>query len=184
MMRPPFLATLLVRVSCPARELPFVLGDLEAEYAVRGGRRWYWWQAARSAWWMAAAGLRPYDWELSALAVLLASAAPALLLDAWWRFVLSHVPLKADPGSCADIAGLSLGLTAVLSVCAGAACTVRGLILAVPAAWVFAILGQAGARGALPMWFCAATLIVVALALTAGAWARRIFFKPSSGRFA
>ena len=41
-------------------------------------------------------GMRRSDWEYSLLAVFLASAAPAVLMESWWSFVLSQVPLKAD----------------------------------------------------------------------------------------
>ncbi len=185
MRRPPAVAAWLVRMACPARDLPYVLGDLDAEFALRGGPvRWYWRQALRSAGELAMMGVRRSDWEYSLLAIFLASAAPAVLMESWWSFVLSQVPLKADAARHSDFAVLSLALTAVLALCAGTLCTRRGLRLAVPASWVFVLLGQAAVHNIVPAWFCGASLATVALAIAAGAWVRHSFDKPSGGRFA
>ena len=96
----------------------------------------------------------------------------------------SHVPLKADAMRHADFAAISLAVTAVLALCAGMICTRRGLRLAIPLAWMFVLLGQAAVHNVVPAWFCGATLATVAVALTAGAWVRHIFDKPSGGKFA
>jgi hypothetical protein len=185
MTAPPRVARFLVRVACPERDVEFVLGDLDAEFAMRSGpARWYWRQAVRSAGALAMMGMRRSDWEYALLAVFLASAAPAVLMEAWWSFVLSQVPLKADAMRHGDFAAISLGLTAVLALCAGTVCTRRGLRLAVPAAWGFVLLGQAAVHNIVPSWFCGASLATVGLALTAGAWVRHIFDKPSGGKFA
>ena len=51
MSRPPLLATWLLRLACPPRDLPYVLGDLEAEFTLRGAPvRWYWSQAPCARW--------------------------------------------------------------------------------------------------------------------------------------
>jgi hypothetical protein len=185
MTRPPALAAWLVRAACPPRDLPYVLGDLNAEFELRGGPvRWYWRQALLSAGELAMMGMRRSDWEYALLAVFLASAAPAVLMEAWWSFLLSQVPLKADAMRHGDFAAISLALTAVLSLCAGAICTRRGLRLAIPLAWIFVLLGRAAAHNDVPVWFCGATLLTVALALTVGAWVRHILDKPSGGKFA
>ena len=185
MMRPPKIAGWLVRMSCPPRDLPYVLGDLDAEYALRGGPNWWYWrQAIRSAGQLAMLGMRRADWEYSLLAVFAASAAPAVLMEGWWGFVLRHVPLKADVVRQADFAVISLALSAAVALFAGATCTRRGLRLAVPAAWMFALLGQAAAHNRVPGWFCGADMATVGLALTAGAWVRGRFDRPSGGRLA
>jgi hypothetical protein len=184
-MRPPRFAELLVKLACPPGDLPFILGDLNAEFEMRGGPvRWYWRQALLSTGELATMELRRFDWEYSVLAVFLASAAPAVLMESWWSFVLSHVPLKADAMRHGDFAATSLIVTAVLALCAGMICTHRGLSLAIPLAWLFVLLGQAAVHNIVPPWFCAATLATVALALTVGSWVRHIFEKPSGGRFA
>ena len=183
--RPPLLATWILRAACPPRDLPYVLGDLDAEYEMRGAPvRWYWSQALRSAGDLTLMGVRRSDWEYSLLAIFLASAAPAVLMEAWWSFLLSNVPLKVDAVRQSDFAAISLAITAVLALCAGAICTTRGLPLAIPLAWIFVLLGQAAVHNLVPAWFCGATLATVALALTLGAWVRRIFDKPSGGTFA
>ena len=71
---------------------------------------------------------------------------------------------------------------AVVSLCAGMVTTLRGLLLAVPLAWVFLLLGEAATHSIYPAWFRAASLLVVTLALAAGAWTRRKLDKPSTER--
>ena len=149
----------------------------------RAARRWFWSQAARSVGALAMMGLRRHDWEYSLFAIVLAAAAPAVLMEAWWIFLLSAVPLKADIVRGGDFILVSLALTATLGLFAGALCTVRGLLLAIPAAWVVALLGQAAVRSITPGWFAGATLIALALALSAGACVRHIFDKPQGGTF-
>jgi hypothetical protein len=183
-MKPPVLARWLVRIACPARDLPFVLGDLDAEFQLRGGPvLWYWRQALYSAGALTLMGLRRSEWECALLAIFLASAVPILFMDAWWRYVLCHVPLKADFTRGADFAVITLAYSAVVSICAGAVCTVRGLRLAIPLAWTFVLLGQAATHSIFPAWFSAASLVTVALSLAGGAWVRRILDRPSPGRF-
>lgn len=181
MNRPPQLAAWVLRAACPARDLPFVLGDLEAEYEQyvsreRGGRqarRWFWSQALRSAGAMAMTGLRRAEWEYTLLAILVAAAGPAVVMEGFWSYLLSQVPLKADIVRGVDFVQVSLALTAALSLLAGALCSTRGLLLAVPAGCVFAMLGQAAVRNLVPAWFCPATLAAVAAALIVGACLRR-----------
>jgi hypothetical protein len=174
MMRPPIAAEWLVRVCCPRRDRPFILGDLEAEYELRGGSdRWYWRQAVRSAGALIVMGARRGDWEYALLAVMLATAAPAVLMEAWWSFLLSQVPLKAGITRGADFALLSLSITALLCIGAGIICTTRGLSYALPAAWAFALLGQAAVHNLAPAWFGTLTIATVTAALAAGAWLRR-----------
>jgi hypothetical protein len=165
----------LVRVCCPRRDRAFVLGDLEAEYELRGSPAgWYWRQAVRSAGALIVMGARRGDWEYSLFAVMLATAAPALLMEAWWSFLLSQVPLKAGVVRGTDFAAVSLTVTAMLCVGAGVICTTRGLRLAIPAAWAFALLGQAAVHNLIPAWLGVATLPTVAVALSGGAWLRQV----------
>lgn len=174
MNRPPVLASWLVRVACPPRDLVYVLGDLDAEFELRGcPRLWYCRQAFSSAAALAAMGLRRAEWECALLAIFFASAAPILFMDAWWNYVLCHIPLKADFARGADFALISLAYSAVVSACAGAVCTRRGLTLAIPLAWCFVLLGQAATHSVFPIWFNAASLLIAASGLAAGAWLRQ-----------
>jgi hypothetical protein len=75
------------------------------------------------------------------LAILLASAGSAVLMECWWRYILCQVPLKADVVRGGDFVLLNLALTAALGFFAGMLCTRRGLLLAIPAAWAFSLLG-------------------------------------------
>ena len=182
---PGYLAFLL-RAACPSPDWPYVLAELEIEYerhilparGPRSARRWLWSQIARSVGDLALVGLRRHDWEYSLLAIVLASAGPSVAMEAWWTLLLSTVPLKADIVRGGDFVLLSLALTTTLGFLAGALCTLRGLLLAVPAAWVLALLGSAAARSVLPVSFCGATLIALAVALSAGACVRRLFDNP------
>jgi hypothetical protein len=157
MNRPPILARALLRLCCPPRDRIYVVGDLDAEYELRGMM-----------------GARRGDWEYGLFAVMLASAGPAIFMDAWWSFILSHVPLKVGAVRGADFAAISLAITALLSFGAGMICTVRGLLWAIPTAWLFALLGQTAVHTLAPAWFGAATLAAAAAAITLGAWIRRI----------
>jgi hypothetical protein len=176
MTRPPVIAEWLVRASCPRRDRRFVLAELEAEYELRGRpARWYWRQALRSIGALIAMGARRGDWEYGLFAVMLATAGPAIVMEAWWSFVLSHVPLKATAVRGADFAAVSLAVTAIVSLGAGAICTTRGLVWALPAAWAFAVLGQGAVHNIAPSWMGLATLAAVTVTLIAGAWLRRAF---------
>ena len=99
MRKPPSLARLLLQLCCPPRDRVYVLGDLDAEYKLRGCTNWYWWQAIRSAGALVMMGARRGDWEYGVFAVMLAAAGPALVMEAWWGFVLSQIPLKAGTTS-------------------------------------------------------------------------------------
>ena len=117
-------------------------------------------------------GARRGDWEYGLLAVMLASAGPAIFMEAWWSFVLSHVPLKVGAVRGADFAVISLAITALLSFGAGLICTIRGLFWAIPTAWLFALLAQTAVHNIAPTWFGAATLAATAAAIILGACAR------------
>jgi hypothetical protein len=174
MTRPPAAAEWLVRVCCPARDREFVLAELEAEFVVRGSAAgWYWRQAAQSAPALLGMGARREEWECGLLAVLLAAAGPALLTEAWWSFLLRQVPLRAGEWRGADFAMFSLAMTALLSFGAGMICSVRSLIWALPAAWIFTLLGLAAAHNSTPWWLGPATLAMGSLGLAAGAWLRK-----------
>ncbi len=181
MTRPPAFARFLVRLACPPRDLSHVLGDLDAEFELRGGPRgWYWRQAIHSLPSLIAMGLRRWDWEFSLLAIFMASAAPVLFIDAWWTYILCNIPLKAEAARGGDFALCSLIYMAAVSLCAGIATTLRGLLLAVPLAWAFLLLGEAATHSIYPAWFRAASLLVVTLSLATGAWTRRKLDQPSS----
>ncbi|MEO8596961.1 MAG: hypothetical protein ABI759_26825 [Candidatus Solibacter sp.] len=183
MSRPPVLARWLVRIACPPCDLPHVLGDLDAEFALRGNSHsWYSRQALRSLPAVVAMGLRRWDWECSLLAIFMSAIAPILFMEAWWRYILCQIPLKADSLRGADFALLSLLFLGAVSVCAGTMSTPRGLWLAVPLAWLFVLLGGAATHNTYPAWFHVSSLTVVAFALAAGAWVRRKFDHPSDER--
>jgi hypothetical protein len=176
MKTPPILARALVQLCCPPRDRVYVLGDLDAEYELRGyPAGWYWRQAARSVAALVMMGARRGDWEYGLFAVMLAAAGPALLMEAWWSFVLSQIPLKAGEVRGMDFVVISLAVTVLLSFGAGMICTVRGLFWAIPSAWVFALLAHAAVHNVVPSWYGIATVAVVTVSLTAGAWVRRIF---------
>jgi hypothetical protein len=176
MNKPPLVARLLLQICCPPRDRAYVLGDLDAEYELRGcPATWYWRQAIRSAGALVMMGTRRGDWEYGLFAVMLAAAGPALIVEAWWSFVLSQVPLKAGDVRGADFVVISLTLSVLVSFGAGMICTVRGLFWAIPSAWVFVLLAHAAVHNLAPAWFGIATLATVTVSLTAGAWVRRIF---------
>jgi hypothetical protein len=175
MTRPPVLAEGLVRIVCPARYARLALCDLQEEFCCRSSRdqqearRWYWRHAIRSLWPLVSTELRHWNWQLPLLTLLAGCAGPAVLLNAWWRFLLSQIPLKASEVRGVDFAAIELGATFLFSMAAGAGCTWRGLLLAVPAAWGFLWLGQTAAGAVTPLWFGPAGLGCVTVALIAGA---------------
>jgi len=173
---PPIVPRALLHVCCPPRDRVYVLGDLDAEYELRGRPSgWYWRQAVRSSGALVMMGARRGDWEYGLFAVMLASAGPAIFMEAWWSFILSHVPLKVDAVRGADFAAISLAISALLSFGAGMICTVRGLLWAIPSAWVFVLLAQTAVHNIAPTWFGAVTLAASSAAIILGACTRRIF---------
>jgi len=99
-VNPPRLAVLLLTWAAPPEYRNVLAGDLYEEYACHTRtRRWYWRQVARSLPELLAVRMRRSRWEQPAAVVLMATA---WLLVGWhvlWSFVLSQVPLKADPAS-------------------------------------------------------------------------------------
>jgi hypothetical protein len=97
-MTPPRLAILLLIWTAPREYRDALAGDLAEEFALYGRtRRWYWRQVARSLPRLLGLRWRQARWEKPAAAFLMAAA---WLLVGWhflWSFVLSQVPLKADP---------------------------------------------------------------------------------------
>jgi hypothetical protein len=175
MSGPPILARALLRLCCPPRDRIYVVGDLDAEYELRGRpSAWYWRQALRSSGVVVMMGARRGDWEYGLFAIMLASAGPAIFMEAGWSFILSQVPFKVDSVRGADFAAISLAVTALLSFGAGMICTIRGLLWAVPTAWLFTLLAQAAVHNIAPTWFAAATLAAAAAAIILGAVTRRI----------
>ena len=102
-------------------------------------------------------GMRGGEWECALLSILLASTGPAVLVEAWWGYLLSLVPYKAALLRGSDFIEVSLALHACTGLFAGTLCTPRGLLLGLPAAWLFALLGHAAAHSPTPPWFSAAT---------------------------
>jgi hypothetical protein len=160
-----------------------VLGDLDAEFELRGGPAlWYWRQTLYSTFALTLMSLRQSEWESALLALFLSSAVPILFMDAFWRYVLCHIPLKADFTRGADFAAISLAYSAVVSLCAGAVCTPRGLRLAIPLAWTFILLGQAATHSVFPAWFTVLSLLTTAFSLAAGTKLRRTLDREPSRR--
>jgi len=96
---PPRLARALLWLAVPDRECESIAGDLEEEYReidARTRRSWYWRQVFGS---LAPLTLvRWYRGELvRSLIILIAALIPLAAANELWRFVLSCVPLKADP---------------------------------------------------------------------------------------
>jgi hypothetical protein len=98
--RPPRLAAFLLRLA-PRDYRDYLAGDLHEEFVRRGGSApWYWQQVARSLPGLVVLRARHSLLPRSSqpLAVILVTCA--WMLVAWyalWSFVLSQVPLKADP---------------------------------------------------------------------------------------
>jgi len=189
---PPRTALWLLRLTCSTSDWQWLLAELETEYiqhmlpgrGPKAANRWFWSQSVRSVWAMASRNLREGEWEYALLLILLASAGPSVFMEAWWAYLLSLVPEKAGFVRGADFMVLSLAAHALLGVAAGTLCRPRGLLLGIPAAWAFALLGQSAARSLTAPWFWAVVLSILALSLCAGAALRRLSDRPASGRFA
>jgi hypothetical protein len=186
---PPRMARWLLRLACATSDWQWLVAELETEYAVhilpgRGRKwanRWFWSQSLRSVWAMVPRNLRDGEWEYALLLILLAAAGPSVLMEAWWAYLLSLVPAKASFVRGPDFLVLSIAAHAVLGVAAGTLCTPKGLLLGIPAAWAFALLGQSAARSLTPPWFWAAALSILALSLAAGTWLRHLFDGSDGG---
>lgn len=98
-MKPPTLATLLLLLA-PRDYREILAGDLHEEFVQRGGpRRWYWRQVARSLPGMLELRARRTEWLQPAAVSLVACAWLVVTVCVLWTFVLSQVPLKADPAT-------------------------------------------------------------------------------------
>ena len=169
-----------------------MLAELEIEYetyvlperGLSAGRRWFWSQALRSIGSLVIIGLRRGEWEYALLAVGLASAGSAVLMEKWWQYILCQIPLKADLVRGGDFVLLNLAFTAALGFFAGMLCSTRGLLLAIPAAWAFSLLGQSAVQNMAPVWLSGTTLFTLTVALAGGACLRNAVDKPKGGRFA
>lgn len=97
---PPRLAVLLLSWAAPRAYRDCLTGDLNEEFACHSrSRQWYWRQVARSLPQLIGLRMRQTQWEQPAAVIVMAAA---WMLVAWhfvWSFVLSQVPLKADPAS-------------------------------------------------------------------------------------
>ncbi len=97
---PPRMAALLLTWAAPREYRDALAGDLDEEYVRHGRTRlWYWRQVARSLPELLALRMRRSRWEEPAAVFLMAAA---WMLVGWhlvWSFVMSQVPLKADPVS-------------------------------------------------------------------------------------
>jgi hypothetical protein len=98
--RPPILATFLLRLA-PRDYRDYLAGDLHEEFARRGcSARWYCQEVARSLPGLVLLRARHSLLPRLSEPLTVALIAGAWMLVAWhalWSFVLSQVPLKADP---------------------------------------------------------------------------------------
>ena len=175
-MRPPRLAATLLHWAVPESSRGFVQLDLEEEfYSYQVGERgyaaaraWYWRQVFRSIRPMLAQAMRGANWELCFMALFLATAGQIVAVDLSWSFLLSQVPLKMDVARGTGYVTASLALTTFAGSLAGTLLTYRGLVLAIPAAGVFILLGWSAMRGVTPGWFGLGLVALATLGLTAG----------------
>ena len=97
---PPRVAWLLLSWAAPRPYRDALAGDLAEEFISHcRTRRWFWRQVAGSLPALLAVRMRRTRWEQPTAAFLMATA---WLLVGWhwvWSFVLSQIPLKADPAS-------------------------------------------------------------------------------------
>jgi hypothetical protein len=97
MTRPPRLAALLLALA-PRAYRQCLAGDLEEQFIVeRRSRLWYWRQVVRSIPALISMRARKDQWERAAASLLLLAGWMLVAWHTLWTFVLSQVPLKADP---------------------------------------------------------------------------------------
>jgi hypothetical protein len=118
---------------------------------------------------LAAELCRAHHCRTAGLLVLFSSFVAPVLLDAAWSLILSQVPLKAGLERDADFLVLQLLLTALLALLAGTACSLRGLLLAIPATAVLTAAALSIARGGTPGWLPVALTFTSALFMALGA---------------
>ncbi len=99
MMHPPRFAVMLLSLAPPEyREQ--LIGDLCEECLGAGhGRAWFWRQTARSLPDLFLLRASRAEWLRPATAFLVAAGWLFVAWHVLWTFVLSQVPLKADPAS-------------------------------------------------------------------------------------
>ncbi len=114
-MRPPLLGRAILWLCLPESERESIPGDLEEEFAQREGdaRRWYLRQAVLSAAPALAMRWRRGEVQERIALALVVFVLPFALVLAGGRFVLSHIPLKADELPASFYIPVSLGITAI-----------------------------------------------------------------------
>ena len=157
----------------PESDAETIAGDLFEEMRERG-RWWRMQQALRSAGPLLVMRWRSGELRLALLASILAVAAPLRIADAFWAFVHSQVPLKADTTWPAPvwISNLVIG-------CVGAWIAARSLGRFTARAFAFISIAGAGFSilagiGRAPAWYVAALSILVPAAALLPGESRRL----------
>ena len=156
MRKPPQLAQALLRAAAPQPLGQFITSDLEEEFNMQEpatANIWYWRQVLGSGVPLAGVQFRQSNWEVAALALVLATWGQIFAIDRLWCFVLSQVPLKEDITRGPVYAAICLGIAFFCTLVAGTRCTSRGLIFAAPACLCLTILGLIASCGVTPKWF-------------------------------
>jgi len=95
--QPPRLALLVLAITTPRGLREYVAGDLHEEFVQRNrSRAWFWREVLRSSPCFIAAP-RP------ALTAAIVAVSLIAGVHSFWTFVLSQIPLKADPVSVASV---------------------------------------------------------------------------------
>ncbi len=129
---------------------PEAAGDLLEEAHSRGDR-WLLWQTSRSLWWAVTE-----SWRRGQIAGALAKSLggvllPVLLLDRFWAFVYSQVPLRDGLGREPWMLALNVAVAGASAfVCRGSAWTTAMLPVAASAAWWYG-MADAGLAYGLPL---------------------------------
>ncbi|MDX2152178.1 MAG: hypothetical protein SFV54_15680 [Bryobacteraceae bacterium] len=167
-MSPPRGAVLLLRAAVASPHREWVEGDLEEEWRVRQSRAWYWRQVVRSVIPLVGMQARSANWEASLLAVFAASAGPILLLDGFWSFILSQVPLRAGVVRGMDYLAMGLWLAGAAGAVAGYACRGRRAFVLAPIAVLFTLLALGAITGVTPFWYRAIITATIGAGVAAG----------------
>ena len=163
---PPAAFRLLLHAAAGDGHIELIAGDLHEEFVClcrrlgrRAGCRWYAGQVLRSI--PQLLRLRIRSGECTHLLIAAASSAvPLLLLDRFWRFVYSQIPLKDGLDRAAGFLAINIAAVCVAAAISGAMAPSRQrvamLSIAVAAG---AAIGLRASVGSAPMLYAGALLV-------------------------
>jgi hypothetical protein len=169
-MNPPRLAVWILSAALASADRDAIIGDLEEELSSQS-RLWFWRQVLMSLVPSLHSRWRRGNVQEAVLVPVLLVMLPFRALDLLWSCVLSNVPMRAAADRPIEFVCVSLA-------CLAAGSFVSSRLVREPIATLEAVsltaLCLSTARGPLPLWYAAVSLILAAAGSYVGSSQRRL----------